>query len=494
MSILGGSAGVVLALAAIDALVGAFAAALPISIVLEGLLSPALVLATLGFAGLATTWFALGPALRHSRPDVLADLKPQAGEDLPDRRRRFLPRHPLLVAQVSLSLALLIAAGLFVRMAQTALSVDFGFRADDTVLAEVDARLGGYDTAQSLRLFEDIERRLTALPGVQAASVGALVPLGMVNIGESVRRAGIPVPEGARSETPEAGRAFNAPWNAVSGSYFTAMGVLLLRGRTFSDVESYSDGASRVAILDEALARKLWPEGGAVGQHVEFVERGAAGPPATMEVVGIVASTRRELFEKELPGAVYVPFAQGAMGNVYFHVRPAAAQPDLPDAVRREIKAAVPNLPLFSARTYGTHVGGSIEYWALQLAAALFAAFGGLAMVVALVGIYGALSYAVVRRTREIGIRMAVGASAGRVVRMIVGEGLTLTLAGVAVGWVLGLGVGQVLGSLFVDLSAFHAATFTLIPIAFVAAAMTAAWQPARRATRVNPLSALRSE
>lgn len=495
LALAGGAAGALLALSAIDALVGAFAAALPVAIVLEGSLAPALVLATLGFAVLATTWFALGPALRHSRADLLPDLKPQTGEDLPDRRRRFMPRHPLLVAQVSLSLALLIAAGLFIRMAQTALSVDFGFRADDTVLAEVDSRLGGYTTAESLRIFEDLERRLRALPGVDSAAIGALVPLGMINMGESVRRAGLNVPDGERPETPEEGRAFGAPWNAVSGGYFAAMGVPLINGRTFSEIESYAEDAPRVAILDEALARKLWPEGGAIGQRVEFVRsRDGAGPRASMEVVGIVASTRRQLFETELPGAVYVPFAQGAMGNVHFHVRPAAARPDLDDEVRNEIRAAVPNLPLFSSRTYSAHVSGSIEYWALQLTAALFATFGGLAMIVALVGIYGVLSYAVVRRTREIGIRMAVGASAGRVVRMIVAEGLALTLLGVAVGWALGVGVGRVLGSLFVDLAAFDAATFTVIPVAFTAAALVAAWLPARRATRVNPLSALRSE
>jgi predicted permease len=495
LALAGGAAGVLLALFAIDALVGAFAAALPISIVLEGALSPALVVATLVFSVLATAWFALGPALRHSRTNVLPDLKPQAGEDLPDRRRRFMPRHPLLVAQVSLSLALLISAGLFVRMAQTALSVDFGFRADETVLAEVDARLGGYGTAQSLGIFEDIERRLAALPGVESASVGVLVPLGMVNMGESVRRAGINVPDGVRPETPEEGRAFSAPWNAVTAGYFATMGVPIVAGRTFTAVESYAQGASRVAILDEALARKLWPKGDGLGQRVEFVRQaGATDLPVTMEVVGIVGSTRRQLFENELPGAVYVPFAQGEMGNAYFHVRPTARQPGLADAVRREIKSAAPNLPLFSARTYAAHIGGSIEYWALQVTAALFAAFGGLAMVVALVGIYGVLSYAVERRTREIGIRMAVGATGSGVVRMIVGEGLALTLVGVALGWVLGVGVGQVLGSIFVDLAAFDPVTFAVVPIAFTAAALLAAWLPARRATRINPLHALRSE
>jgi predicted permease len=497
LAIAGGAGGVALGLTSTDAIVGAFAAALPISIVLEGALSPALVVATAIFCLLATVWFALGPALRHSRAEILSDLKPQAGEDVPDRRRRFLPHNPLLVAQVALSLALLIAAGLFVRMAQTALQMDFGFRADDTVLAEVDGRLAGYTTPQTLATFSTVEQRLAALPGVQSSSVGALVPLGLINISRSIRRAGLNVPPGAKPETPEAGRAFNAPWNAVSGSYFTAMGVPLLQGRTFTDVESYNPDAPPVAIIDETLARKLWPHGGALGQHVEGIDRDDDSTPTRQqpyEVIGIVGSTHRELFEKELPGGMFVPFARGEMGNAYFHVRPERPQADLADAVRREIRAAAAGLPIFSAKTYALHVGASPEYWAIRLTAGLFGGFGALAVLVALVGIYGVMSYAVARRTREIGIRIAIGATTGSVRRMILGEGVSLTLLGVAIGWILGIGVGRLLASIFVDLSPFDPLTFILTPAGFIAAAIIAAWLPARRATKLNPVSALRAE
>jgi predicted permease len=357
----------------------------------------------------------------------------------------------------------------------------------------VDSRLGGYATVDSLNLFATVERRLAGLPGVEDASIGALVPLGMVNIGRSVRRAGIQVPDGARPETAEQGRAFDTPWNAVSGGYFRVMGVPLLRGRTFTASEAFMTGAAPVAIVDDALARRLWPDGDALGQRIEFVEREHnGGAPVSMEVVGIVGSTRRQLFEKELPGAVYVPFAQGAMGNAYFLVRPASPSATLADTVRREIRRAAPGLPLFSAKTYAAHVSSSIEYWAVRLSAVLFGAFGALAMIVALVGIYGVMSYAVVRRTREIGIRMAVGATAGGVKRMIFAEGLSLTLLGVAIGWLLGLGAGQLLGSVFADLAPFDALTFTIIPCGFLAAATLAAWLPARRATRVTPMTALR--
>jgi predicted permease len=493
LSLVGGIGGVVLGGFAVDALVGALAAALPITIVMEGSFSPALIVATLLFCGLATVWFALVPALRHSRADVLPDLKPSAGEDLPGRRRRLMPRHPLLVAQVSLSIALLITAGLWIRMAQTALAVDFGFNADDTVLAEIDSRLGGYSTQEAVGLYGDLERRLASLPGVESASVGAIVPLGLVHSSRSVRRAGINVPEGVRPETPEAGRAFSAPWNAVSGSYFQSMGVPLLRGRSFSDVESYAEGAPRVAILDEVLARKLWPQGDALGQRVVYVESGASAP-VPMEVVGIVGATRRQLFDKDLPGGVYVPFAQGPAGNAYFHVRPSAAHASLADDVRREIREAAPGLPMFSSQTYAAHVRSAVEYWMLRLMGSLFTAFGALAMIVALVGIYGVMSYSVARRTREIGIRMAVGATARGVEGMILREGLVLALLGVATGWILGVGMGQLLGSLFTDLASFDPVVFSVLPASFIVAAMVASWLPARRATRVNPLSALRTE
>ncbi|MGE3274607.1 MAG: ADOP family duplicated permease [Vicinamibacterales bacterium] len=493
LSLAGGTAGILLGFYGVDTLMGAFASMLPLTIVLEGATSPAVVAATFFFCLLATGAFALGPALRHSTVDVLADLKPHAGDDTTRRRRRWLPRNPLVVAQVALSLALLIAAGLWIRMAQTALSVDLGYRADSTVMAEVDGKLAGLSSPQVLDLYSRVTTRLAALPGSRAA-VGALVPLGMVHIGREVRRAGIQVPDDAKPATPETGRALGADWNAVSGEYFDVMGVSLLQGRTFTAAESFQAGGPPVVILDEVLARKLWPDGSALGQQVQFTVRDGGRPDLTYDVVGIAATTRRDLFEKEPSGAVYEPFGQSALGNAYFHVRPATAAPGFADEVRRVIHAEAPGLPMFSARTFGDHVASAIEYWALKLAASLFGVFGGLAMVVALVGIYGVMSYAVARRTREIGIRMAVGARPRSVQGMVLGESLSMTLAGLAIGLVLGIGTGQALASIFVDLSPFDAVVFSLVPIGFLVAAVAAAWFPARRATRVQPMQALRTE
>ncbi len=496
LALVGSVIGVVLANAGIDALVAALGRMVPIAIALEGMISGALVAATIGFALLATAVFALGPALRHSRADILTDLKAQPGDDPAPRRWRLAPRNPLVAAQVALSLALLIAAGLFVHMSGSAWTADLGFRADDTVVAEVDSRLGGLDEARSLDQYARIEERLAALPGVQTAAIGAIVPLGNISITRDLRRAGIMPGPDERPTTPEAGRSFRAPWNSVGAGYFEAMGIRLLQGRAFTPAEAFNTGAPPVAILDEVMAERLWPDGDALGRRVQWtdLDHGGNGYGVEVEVVGIASRTQGELFENVPRGAIYVPFAQGFMTNAHFHVRPVQASASLVDDVRREIRAAAPGVPLFGVRTFAAHVGQSAEYWGLQLSSAFFGGVGLLAMVVALIGLYGVTAHAVARRTREIGVRMAVGASAGAVQRMVIGESLKTTAAGVAVGWILGIGLGQVMGSLFVDMRSFEPWTFGLVPAGFLLASVVAAWGPARRATKVNPVTALRAE
>jgi predicted permease len=497
LSLVGGALGVLLGQAGIEWLMSAVSTLLPITITLDGQVSTPLMAATVVFCLVATLAFALGPALKHSRADIVNDLKAQAGDDPAPRRWRWMPRNPLVAAQVALSLSLLIAAGLFLRMALGAALVDLGYRADDTVIAEVDSRMAGLDDARSLDLYAHVEERLARLPGVQTASIGALVPMGVRSTSRPVRRAGVQPAPGSEPTTPEAGQRFYAPWNAIGAGYFEAMGVPLLQGRPFTQTETFGRGAPAVVIIDETLALRLWPAGDALGQRVQWapddMERNRMST-TTMEVVGIVARTQRELFENIPRGAVYVPFAQGFMSNVYFHVKPVAATPGLVERVRLEIRDAAPGLPLFSVTTFAAHVDSSAEYWGLTLMALMFGSFGGLALLVALVGIYGVTAYTVSRRTREIGVRIAVGARPGAVLGLIVRESLTTTLAGIAAGLILGIGVGRVMASMFVDLAGFDVWTFALTPVGFVLAALAATWVPARRATTVNPLNALRAE
>jgi hypothetical protein len=321
--------------------------------------------------------------------------------------------------------------------------------------------------------------------------------MGVVSTSKPVRRAGIQPAPGVEPTTPEAGRRFYSPWNAIGAGYFEAMGVPLLQGRPFTQTEVFGRGAPPVAIIDETLALRLWPDGGALGQRIQWAPDStekAEMSTAPMEVVGIVGRTQRELFENIPRGAVYVPFAQGFTSNVWFHVKPAGAAVDLVARVRQELRDAAPGLPLFSVKTFAAHVDSSAEYWALTMTTLMFGSFGGLALLVALVGIYGITAYTVSRRTREIGVRVAVGARPSEVLGLIVRESLTTTVTGIAAGLLLGIGVGRVMGSLFVDVESFDVWTFSLAPLGFVLAALAATWVPARRATAVNPVNALRSE
>jgi putative ABC transport system permease protein len=466
-----------------NALVASLASRLPVSIAVDTAAWPAMTAGAAVFSVLATLLFALGPALRHSRGDLVTDLKRAAGEDARGRRLRLLPRHPLVSLQIALSLALLIASGLFLRMARQAAEADLGVRADATVLAEVDAGLAGYDEARGLDTYARVEDRLRGLPGVEAAAVGVTIPFGTVGFGRSVKRLG----------APESEPRFDARWNAVGAGYFAAMGIPVKAGRAFSDGEARQKGAPKVAVVDEVLARTVFPAGDALGQTILLTDSETPSPEP-VAIVGIVPEVRDDFFDDTPGGAVYVPFAQAYHGAAHFHVRQRAGSPALADAVRREIREAAPGLPVFRVLTFGQHLETSLERWAVDLLAGTFTAVAALAALVAIVGIYGATSYAVSRRTREIGVRMALGASRGRVLGMVVGEGLHVTLAGIAVGWALGLGLGRLLDAVFVEVVAFDPATYAIAPTLILVACVAAAFVPARRATAVEPTTALRSE
>ena len=517
LSFAGGLVGLVLAIWSADLLMRSFAVLMPVTIFFSGTANPAIVSATLGFCTLSTLFFALGPALKLSRGDLIADLKEHAGEDTAPRRR-WLPRNPLVVAQIALSLGLLTCAGLFVRGALKADGADLGFKAEDTIIVEADASLGGYDETRSLQLYRNITDKLAALPGVQSVSIGSTVPFGFISLNRHVQRAGFHLAKDAKPANAAEGLAYDSRWNSVGADYFPTMGMPLLRGRAFTKAETENKGAPAVAIIGETLAKKLWPDGNALGQRIQYADRDApraasngGGPISadenaaplkddtkTIEIVGIVPDIRASLFSKNRESAIYVPFAQGFQSTVQFHVRTAANTPAaaaaLIESVRRQVREAAPGVPVFKVRTFRQHLEASADLWITRIGATLFSIFGGLALVLAIVGLYGVKACSVARRTREIGIRMALGAEPGKVQAMILREGFVMTLTGAGFGLLLAFGLGRVCASLLYDVSPMDPLAFTLAPGVLFVTAMAACYLPARKATRVSPLTALRAE
>lgn len=500
LALSGGALGFALAATANDWLAAAIEQRLPISLFLPGQATPVVAAATVGFCLLATLGFALGPALKLSRTDVFLALK-SVGGDADARRRSWLPRHPLVVGQIALSLALLVAASLFVRMTLRLAETETGLAADHTVLVEVDAALGGYDEMHGRQLLAAVRERLAALPGIESAAAATIVPFGLNSASRSIRRAGRAPAADANPAGAAEGRAYFGRWNAISADYFSTVGLPLVRGRAFTSAEAAASGAPTAIVVDETLAHRLWPDGDALGQRVQFADADDASSRAAapaMEIVGIVRSTRDDVGRNDEDGNVYVPFAAGFRSEAFFHVRTTAntrsAALAALDPVRRAVREAAPGLPVFRVQPFADHVESNVDAWLSRVAANLFGFFGLASMIVAVVGIYGVKAYSVSRRTREIGVRLALGARPTEIRAMILREGAAMAFGGIGCGLLLALGVGRAMSALFVDLAPFDAWVFGGAALAFAMASLAACWLPAVRATRVNPLDALRAE
>src|SRR6184192_1832447 len=311
LAVLGGVGGLVLGLWSSDLLIGSMRKFMPFEIVWSTGANPAILAATFGFCLLGTLMFALGPALKISRSAVITDLKEHAGEDVIRRRWKFLPRNPLVVVQIAFSLALLTAAALFIRGAGKAASVDSGLKPGASYLLEVDASLAGYEPKRAQELYQNLNARLAALPGVEHVSISATVPFGMFELTRKVQSAGLHIASDAKPASAAEGLAFEVAWNSVAADYFSTVGLPVVRGRAFTEAEATQPGP-KVAIIDEVLAKKLWPDADALGQRIQYA---AANTPSaqsdggahiggsadlseeekqeeTIEIVGIVPSTR----------------------------------------------------------------------------------------------------------------------------------------------------------------------------------------------------------
>src|SRR5437667_182544 len=505
LALLGGMGGLILGLWSSDLLVGSMRKLMPLDIVWLAGPNPAILAATFGFCLLGTLMFALGPALKISRSTVVTDLKEHAGEDVVRPSWKFLPRHPLVVVQIAFSLALITAAALFIRGAGKAASVDTGLRPGASYILEVDASLAGYEPKRAEELYRNLNQRLAVLPGVERASISSIVPFGMFELSRKVQRARVHSALDAKPATAAEGLAFEAAWNSVGADYFSTVGLPVTRGRTFTEAEATQPGRN-VAIIDEVLAKKLWPDGDAIGQRIQYADQKVGtsadlngGEKESMEIVGIVPATRHALFETEEPiGGIYVPFARGFQSDISYFVRFRSLVPGreaaTADLLRRAVRDIDPSIPIISLRTFAQHLDSNLDLWLVRAGAALFSIFGALALGLAVVGLYGVKAYSVARRTREIGIRMALGAKPAAVLRMIMRESSIMLFSGVTIGLLLAIGTAKVLSGFLYGVRALDPVAFTVAPLVLTIAALIATWLPARRATRVDPVQALRAE
>ncbi len=502
LSALGGTAGLVVAYW-VNSLLGTsinqlmVMNGLAMDLVLRSAPDARILLATAAFCMLGTLLFGFGPAWKQSRPDVMQDLKKQTGEATGNGKRRglFAPRNLLVVTQLALSMVLLTSAGLFIRGSLEAAAVDPGFSRDNGILVEVDPSLVGYDDARSKELYRALHERFTSIPGIESASVAATVPFGTVSSGQRVRRAeDLP---GSDSDGIDEIETVGATSNIIGADYFDALGVPVTRGRSFTRKETESDSGPKVAVVDELLAARLWPDENPIGRQIGFGrERSARGDD--LEVVGVVATMRDDLFPAEPRPHVYVPFGQDFQAGMNIHLRTSATDAEslalMLQAVRREIRAVDDQLPIMNLKTLKGHIRESASLWLVRLGASIFSTFGVLALFLAVVGVYGVKAYTVAQRTREIGIRKALGATSGDTLWLIVREGLILTAAGLVLGIVLAAGVARLLSSMLYEVSALDPLAFLVAPAILAAASLVAIYLPARRAAGVAPIRALRHE
>jgi len=432
--------------------------------------------------------FGLAPALQASRPDLVPALKDEASAAARGRRR-FSLRSLLVVAQVALSLVLLIGAGLFLRSLNNAQSIDPGFNADKILDAQLNINLLRYTKAQGREFYRQVIERIEALPGVESASLARIVPMSGGGRTSSLLIQGQQGPDNvSRSEGtgPDVDNQYTVNTNVVGLKYFSTMGIPLLQGRDFTPQDN--EGGPLAAIVNEAFARRHFDGEDALGKRLSF--RGAQGP--WIEIVGVARDIKyRTLGEAPRP-TVYVPLSQNHETGMALHVRTIGDPVSVAGAVRREVQALDQNLPVTNLQPMSAVLGSSL--FAARMGAVLLAIFGLLALLLAAVGLYGVMSYTVARRTREIGIRMALGAQTGNVLRLVLKEGMVLVGGGVAAGLIVAAAVTRLLASFLYGVSPLDAATFAAIPLVLALAALLATYLPARRAAKVDPMIALRYE
>ncbi|MGA8145002.1 MAG: ABC transporter permease [Candidatus Acidiferrales bacterium] len=435
-------------------------------------------LVSVALAALSALLCGLAPALQSTRVDLVSALK-SADVDLPGRKRLW-GRNILVVVQVSMSLMLLMASFLMARGFQHSLLGGTGFAKDHLLMTRFDPRLIQYDATQTQQFYHQLVERMREVPGVQSEALTQNVPLGTDDF-DGVAF----VPDGF--QMPPNRENFNSTMDTVDGGYFETMGIPILRGRAF--LPSDTADAPRVAIVNERFARHYWPAGDAVGKRIRLESR--TGTP--VEIVGVAQTIKYQGTIETPMDFLYMPLAQHPIARMFLMLRSSGDPLQLVQPVKSVVRSLDANLPMLQTRSYeDLYLNQAVR--GPRIAIDLVGAMGAVGLLLAVAGLYGLVAYNVSRRTREIGIRIALGAAASDVLRLVMGKGLMLVGVGTAIGLAMGFALEQLMNSMLFNSGGVDIVAYVIaVPSLFLVTAL-AAYVPAQRASRIAPTQALRYE
>jgi putative ABC transport system permease protein len=475
LALIGGVAGVLLALWGVELLKSLGAQTVPR--LHEVNVDPTVLGVTLAIAVGTGIVVGLVPGLASARPELTEALKEGGRSSTQGTGRNWL-RNGLVVTEVALALVLLSGAGLLMKSFGRLQNVNPGFNPRNALTFEISLPKIQYPDNSSIVAFNrEAQRRISALPGVQTVGFSTILPLAGTNSDWSFEIEGRPSKDNSPSPDEEK--------RQVSVDYFRALETPLIKGRFFTDADNAD--APRVIIVNQAFAKKFWPNEDALGKRI--VMGGMSDDPKWITIVGVVDDMRHFGLDVDPKPEMYVPFAQEPYFTTIYLVRSNQDPLSLLPAIRREIQAIDPGVPLANARTFENVIADSVA--PRRLSVVLLGVFAGFAVLLASVGIYGVMSFLVVQRTHEIGVRMALGAQRSDVLKLILGRSLKLITAGTAIGLVVAVMSTGMLRALLYNVSAFDTPTFALVTILLAAVALAASYLPAMRATKADPLTAL---
>ena len=463
-------------------IVPALIPATPLEINFDFRLDLRVLLFTALVALVAAPVFGLTPALLASR-NIVPTLKSH-GERTRSGMRGVNLRTSLVVGQIAVSLALLVASGLLVRSYFNTRGIDPGFVVRPMVFSDLAPGVVGYDQAQTRDFYRRLFERLDAVPGVDRVAMAAFLPLNAL-FGTGAREK-VTVPG---HQPPPGESAFSLRYNIVDGAFFDTMGIRVFRGRVFTADDQPT--SQRVAIINQAMARRFWPDADPIDQYVSLQPSVAGGAAMPCQVVGIVQDTKRERLTETVEPLIYFAASQRLAGEMIIIMR-GKDEPAMAEAFRRELRSLDRTMPAMQVTTMSEHMRSAAI--AEQAIAALVSVIGSMALFLSVIGLYGAMAFFVARRTREIGIRIALGARPADVVRHVVRQGGRLAVLGSGLGLVVAAAAGRLMRRSLYGVGGLDALTFIAVTLTVCLVALAASYIPARRAARVDPMVALRCE